>query len=161
MRSTADRIGERDRLLSEPRQPKRRAREPPRIASISLSHILNLVIHMPTPLPPPRSFAGATPITSPRGANTPLPNTASTGGDDTISSDEIEDDDDEEEGEDDEDEDEEDNSENEHNSEGLRRSILRRREREEQGLDIGNQDEDSPQDRMPGDYWTRGRGNGG
>ncbi|WVR08948.1 hypothetical protein IAU60_006007 [Kwoniella sp. DSM 27419] len=42
-----------------------RIREPPLIFSLSLKHVLDLILRLPAPLPPPRAFSGGTPLNTP------------------------------------------------------------------------------------------------
>lgn len=110
---------------------------------------------MPTPTPAPRLFSGATPIGSPR-SGTPVPNTGTTDGAETLYS--VPEDEDGA-------EDTEDEEEAEQSDEVARRSILRPTGRGEaegvEGHDSTHSQGAEGHGRMPGDYWVRGRGNGG
>ncbi|KAI9636800.1 uncharacterized protein MKK02DRAFT_45507 [Dioszegia hungarica] len=146
------RPSERDRLLSQSTPSRRRAREPPRIVSLSLPHLLHVIMHLPAPTPPRPFIAGATPAASPPVTTSALPNTASTAAE-TLYDGQA----------DDEDEDEDEGDYGDDSEEVARRSILRSHEREEEGRrsEDGSDADRGGRERMPGDYWVRGRGNGG
>ncbi|ORY33122.1 hypothetical protein BCR39DRAFT_521365 [Naematelia encephala] len=59
------RSSERTKLLSTSAPKRRRLREPPLIFSLSLSHLINLIVYLPSPNPPPRAFSGGTPSATP------------------------------------------------------------------------------------------------
>ena len=65
VRVVAKVTGERDRLLAQTTPAHQRTREPPRVISLSVSHLLNLILNMSHPATKPRVFSGTTPAVSP------------------------------------------------------------------------------------------------